>query len=182
MSCPSMRTSSGTAIRRFRLFVNWMTVDFAFSLNPPSRRKAPDVSRSSDSTRALSCGAVGFLGYDVVRSFEPTVPSPDKDELGVPEMLFMVMSLLVVFDHRERRMKLIANAFLDGAGDNEKVYAAAKALIGSALERLLLSCELPYIDAQRKGPPAETQSNMSRERFEAGVETAKRHIVAGDIF
>lgn len=127
-------------------------------------------------------GAVGFLGYDVVRSFEPTVPSPDKDELGVPEMLFMVMSLLVVFDHRERRMKLIANAFLDGGGDHAKAYAAAKALIESALARLLLPCDLPYIDAQRKGPPAATQSNMSRERFEAAVETAKRHIVAGDIF
>lgn len=127
-------------------------------------------------------GAVGFLGYDVVRSFEPTVPSPDKDELGVPEMLFMVMSLLVVFDHRERRMKLIANAFLDGEKDHEKAYAAAKALIESALARLSRPCELPYIDAQRKGPPADTQSNMSRERFEAGVETAKRHIVAGDIF
>jgi anthranilate synthase component 1 len=127
-------------------------------------------------------GAVGFLGYDVVRSFEPTVPSPDKDELGVPEMLFMVMSLLVVFDHRERRMKLIANAFLDGEEDREKAYAAAKVLIESALKRLSLPCELPYIDAQRKGPPADTQSNMSRERFEAAVETAKQHIVAGDVF
>ena len=29
-------------------------------------------------------GAVGFLGYDVVRSFEPTVPSPEKDVSSMP--------------------------------------------------------------------------------------------------
>jgi anthranilate synthase component 1 len=127
-------------------------------------------------------GAVGYLGYDAVRSFEPTVPAPRNNELGLPEMMFMVMSLLVVFDHRERRMKLIANAFLQDADDAERAYASGKALIESALLRLSSPCELPQIDAQRVTVAAETQSNMSREHFEAAVETAKEHIVAGDIF
>ena len=125
-------------------------------------------------------GAVGFLGYDVVRSFEPTVPSPDKDELNVPEMLFMVMSFLVVFDHRERRMKLIANAFLDSEKDPATAYATAQELIESAFERLSLPCELSYIDAQRKGPPAAAQSNMSRERFETALRGAKVPPFGGD--
>jgi len=127
-------------------------------------------------------GAVGFLGYDVVRSFEPTVPSPRNNELGLPEMMFMVMNLLVVFDHRERRMKLIANAFLDEPEDSERAYAAAKALIEEALARLSSPCELPHIDARRPTSAAETQSNMTSERFEDAVKTAKEHIVAGDIF
>jgi anthranilate synthase component I len=127
-------------------------------------------------------GAVGFLGYDVVRSFEPTVPLPKHNALGLPEMMFMVMNLLVVFDHRERRMKLIANAFLENGEDGERAYAAAKALIESALARLASPCELPYIDAQRPSVAADAQSNMSQEHFEAAVETAKQHIVAGDVF
>jgi anthranilate synthase component 1 len=127
-------------------------------------------------------GAVGFLGYDVVRSFEPTVPSPSHNELGLPEMMFMVMNLLVVFDHRERRMKLIANAFLDEGEDSERAYAAAKALIEAALARLSAPCQLAHIDARRPTSAAETQSNMKRERFEDAVKTAKEHIVAGDIF
>jgi anthranilate synthase component 1 len=169
-----------------------------FSIEEDGRRQAAPISKdplvhleevmnrfkfvAAPELPRFAGGAVGFLGYDVVRSFEPTVPSPDKDELGLPEMLFMIMSLLVVFDHRERRMKLIANVVLDDGENHEKAYTAAKDLIESALKRLSLPCELPYIDAQRKGPPADTQSNMSQERFEAAVETAKRHIVAGDIF
>jgi len=127
-------------------------------------------------------GAVGFLGYDVARSFEPTVPAPKNNELGVPEMMFTIMNLLIVFDHRERRMKLIANAFLEKEGDEERAYAAAKSLIESALVRLSSPCELPQIDAQQATGAAKAQSNMSRERFEAAVGTAKEHIVAGDIF
>jgi anthranilate synthase component 1 len=127
-------------------------------------------------------GAVGFLGYDVVRSFEPSVPLPTKNQLGLPEMVFMIMNLLVVFDHRERRMKVIANAFLESGDDGEQAYASAKALIESALAKLSSPCELPYIDAQRETFAADAQSNMTRDRFEAAVVTAKQHIVAGDIF
>jgi anthranilate synthase component I len=127
-------------------------------------------------------GAVGYIGYDVVRSFEPTIPAAKTDELGVPEMVFMIMRLLVVFDHRERRMKLIANVFLDDAQDKATAYGTAKALIEAALTKVSSPCELRYIDAQLTTPPADMQSNMSREGFEIAVQEVKQHIVAGDIF
>jgi anthranilate synthase component 1 len=127
-------------------------------------------------------GAVGYVGYDVARSFEPTVPAAKSDELGVPEMIFMIMKLLVVFDHRERRMKLIANVFLDDAQDQTTAYGAAKGLIEMALTRLSSPCDLRPIDAQLTAAPAEMQSNMSREDFEIAVRNVKQHIVAGDIF
>ena len=127
-------------------------------------------------------GAVGYVGYDVVRSFEPTIPAAKTDELGVPEMMFMIMRLLVVFDHSERRMKLIANAFLDDAPDKAAAYATAKGLIAAALTKLSSPCELRYIDAQLGVSPADMQSNMSREGFESAVLEVKQHIVAGDIF
>jgi anthranilate synthase component I len=127
-------------------------------------------------------GAVGYVGYDVVRSFEPTIPAAKTDELRLPEMMFMIMGLLVVFDHRERRMKLIANVFLDDAPDKATAYGAAKALIEAALTKLSSPCDLRYIDAQLTTAPAEMQSNMSREGFEIAVRKVKHHIVAGDIF
>lgn len=127
-------------------------------------------------------GAVGYLGYETVGRFEPTVPLAKQDILRVPEMIFMIMNLLVVFDHRERRMKLIANAFVENAAEAERVYAAAKELIDSTLTRLSSACELPYIDAQRLSSPKEMEANMSRERFETAVRKAKEYIVAGDIF
>src|SRR4029453_18145007 len=33
-------------------------------------------------------GVVGYLGYDCVRWFEPTIAPPPKDELCVPDMFF----------------------------------------------------------------------------------------------
>jgi anthranilate synthase component 1 len=97
-------------------------------------------------------------------------------------MIFMIMNLLVVFDHRERRMKLIVNAFVEKAEEAAKVYSQAKTLIESTLARLAAACELRYIDAQRESAPPEPESNMSRERFERAVEKSQQHIVAGDIF
>ena len=37
-------------------------------------------------------GAVGFIGYDMVRFFEPTVPDPVDEGLGLPDMAFVIIS------------------------------------------------------------------------------------------
>ena len=57
-------------------------------------------------------GAVGFIGYEAIHFFEPKVPLAQRDELQLPEALFMVPSALLVFDHRLRSLKIIVNAFL----------------------------------------------------------------------
>ena len=41
---------------------------------------------------------VGYLGYDAVAAFEPTVPLPDEGP-GVPVSLFLVPDVLLRFDH-----------------------------------------------------------------------------------
>ena len=35
--------------------------------------------------RGFLGGAVGYLGYDCIRWFEPTIAAPPKDELGIPD-------------------------------------------------------------------------------------------------
>src|SRR5205809_5462704 len=69
-------------------------------------------------------GAVGFLGYEAVRFFEPKVLAARQDDLQLPEMLFMLTGNVLIFDHRVRSLKILVNAFLDG-GSPEKVYASA---------------------------------------------------------
>src|SRR6266481_7897273 len=69
-------------------------------------------------------GAVGFLGYEAIRFFEPKVPAARDDDLQLPEMLFMLTGNVLIFDHRLRSLKIVVNAFLDG-GLPEKVYARA---------------------------------------------------------
>jgi anthranilate synthase component I len=127
-------------------------------------------------------GAVGFLGYDVARSFEKALPSPPEDDLKLPEMIFMIMGLLVVFDHRYRRVKIVANAFLEAHDNAEAAYADAERRIREALERLAGPAALSLIDAQKAVVPVEVRSNTTREKFEAAVLKAKQHIRAGDAF
>ena len=71
-------------------------------------------------------GAVGFLSYDAVRYFEPTVPPPPGDDLGLPEMSFMIADTVIIFDHRYRLMQVVANVCLDDFPSVEAAYAAAR--------------------------------------------------------
>src|SRR5256714_302386 len=127
-------------------------------------------------------GAVGFLGYDVARYFEPALPEPPEDDLQLPEMIFMIMGLLVVFDHRYRRVKIVANAFVDDHDDAVAAYEAAEKKIREALAKLSSAAHLPLIDAQKRVSRVATRSNTTQEKFEAAVFKAKEHIRAGDAF
>src|SRR5437763_6852396 len=54
-------------------------------------------------------GAVGFLSYDMVRQFE-RLPSLAKDELGIPDAVFMFFDRLLAFDHLRHEIHIIAAA------------------------------------------------------------------------
>ena len=126
-------------------------------------------------------GAVGFLGYEAVRFFEPKVPTARQDDLQLPEMLFMLTGNVLIFDHRLRSLKILVNAFLDG-GSPEKVYARAVESLDSIMQQLSEPTDLPLVpvvDGEKQPPP---RSNFRREDFQRAVERAKEYIRAGDIF
>jgi anthranilate synthase component 1 len=127
-------------------------------------------------------GAVGYIGYDVVRFFEPTVPIHQRDDLKIPEMVFMIPRMLFVFDHRFRKLRLICNAHVHGKSSVDEVYDRAVADLEKAMEKLNNQRVLKPIDAKPPAhlpPPA---SNTTRAEFESMVVKAKELIAAGDIF
>ena len=127
-------------------------------------------------------GAVGYIGYDVVRFFEPTVPIHSRDDLKIPEMVFMIPGMLLVFDHRFRKLRLICNAHIDGERSVDQAYDRAAASLKDAMARLSKQRALQPIDAR---PPAQLPSpasNTTRTEFESMVVKAKELIAAGDIF
>ena len=122
----------------------------------------------------LHTGAVGYLGYDVVRYLEE-LPQTTTDDTGVPEMMLMFPRSLYVFDHLRQRVAVVANVV---AGDS---YDGAVARIDELVA--LLGRPLPYQPIELE--PIEVTlppSTLSREAFEAAVEQAREHIFAGDIF
>ena len=125
-------------------------------------------------------GAVGFLGYEAISFFEPKVPMAHRDDLDLPEMLFMLTSSFLIFDHRLRTLKIVVNAFLDD-GSLEEVYAQATESIGAIVRQLARSADLPLIPTSDcEARPA--RSNFGPEEFGLAVEQAKDYIRAGDIF
>jgi anthranilate synthase component I len=123
-------------------------------------------------------GAVGFFGYDLVRTVEP-LAEPNPDPLGLPDMALMLTDVLVVFDHLRHTVEIFADADLRADAEVASAYAAAARAIADV--RDLLAGPVP----RREGPgvPRETpglQANMSRAKFEAMVERIIRYIHAGD--
>ena len=126
-------------------------------------------------------GAVGYLGYDCVRWFEPTIPAPPKDELGIPDMFFQVTESVVIFDHKRRRIRIVANAFIDELGP-EAAYDAGCARIGRILEALRRPLAFDPIFTGTTPPAAGCTSNTTREEYHGMVRKAQEYILAGDIF
>src|SRR5438093_2664757 len=99
-------------------------------------------------------GAVGFLGYEAVRFFEPKVPTARQDDLQLPEMFFMLTGNVLIFDHRLRSLKILVNAFLDG-GSPEQVYARAVESLDSIMQQLSQPTNLPLVsvmDSEEQPP------------------------------
>jgi anthranilate synthase component 1 len=128
----------------------------------------------------FSGGAVGFLGYEAIHFFEPKVPITERDELQLPEMVFMVTSRLLIFDHRLRTLKIVANAFLED-GSLKDVYARAVESIDVIAHKLAKSAELPLAPTTNCEPEP-VHSNFHPDEFKHAVERAKEYIRAGDIF
>ncbi len=127
-------------------------------------------------------GAVGYIGYDVVRFFEPTVPIHSRDDLKIPEMMFMIPRMLLVFDHRFRKLRLIYNAHIEEKTSADEAYERAEADLKTTLAKLSEPRVLEPIDAKAAGTLPHPASNTTRPEFESMVKKAKELIAAGDIF
>jgi len=127
-------------------------------------------------------GMVGYLSYDAVRQFEPTLPDSPPDSLGVPDAMFILADTLLVFDHRLRRLLVVANAFIDQADSPEDAYMAACSRIEAMLETLNCPLHVPALNGLIHVDPVEARSNTTQDEYEEMVRAGKELIAAGDIF
>ena len=127
-------------------------------------------------------GAVGYLSYDSVRQFEPSIGAPAKDELGLPDALFIIAEDLLIFDHRLRRLILVANAFIDEHDNADAAYQDAKNRISAMQSLLDQPLHIPPLNGLTEFETPEMRSNTTQEEYEAMVIKAKEYIAAGDAF
>lgn len=127
-------------------------------------------------------GAVGYLSYDAVREFEPSIGEPAGDELGLPDALFIIADTVLVFDHRLRRLFIVANAFVDEHPTPDASYQDACARIEGMLSKLDTELHIPPLNGLAEYDTPQARSNTTQQEYEGMVVKAKEYIAAGDAF
>ena len=125
-------------------------------------------------------GAVGYLGYDLVTSFEE-IELMASSGLDIPDSLFILTDTILIFDHVKHKIKIVANTLVE---DNpEEAYQQAINKINKIRKRLKVDSKSSFALANNKQPEnIEFKSNMNQEEFMHKVKQAKEYIRAGDIF
>ena len=140
--------------------------------------KSPKI----DGLPTLTGGLVGYMGYDAVRRLEK-LPETAARDIALPEISFMLTSDLVVMDHSDGTIILIANAInWDGSGERvDDSYLDAV----SRLDRMRAQLLQPIAGDVSELPSREKphfERNMSEAEFKSKVEIAKEEIRAGEAF
>jgi anthranilate synthase component 1 len=123
-------------------------------------------------------GAVGYVGYDVVRYFE-NLPAAPPDDLNLEESVFVISDALIIFDNIRHTIKVVACAYTEGVSSLEEAYREACRKIDGMVD-LILAPAQPQTSAV-SGRDVVFASNLSPDRFKAMVARAKDYITAGDI-
>ncbi|RII27350.1 MAG: anthranilate synthase component I [Geobacter sp.] len=123
-------------------------------------------------------GAVGYLGYDMVRHFEQ-LPSERPAVIGAWDSYFVITDTILIFDNVSQKIKVVSNAHLEGGKTAEDAYADAVAKINALIAKL--KTPLPPLVAAPATRKVSFSSNVERADFEAAVEKAKEYVRAGDI-
>jgi anthranilate synthase component 1 len=154
----------------------------------PKRRVLP-----TEGMPRFTGGAVGALSYDAISAFEPTVPRPDRDPVGVPLAAFIETDLVLVFDHLTHQLSAIASLHTE-TPDLEGRYRIAERAIFEALERTARPSAAELAGGVTRGTGAgagmngadgdrtvgQVETSLGRDEYIRAVERAKDAIAAGE--
>ncbi len=123
-------------------------------------------------------GAVGYLGYDMVRFIE-RLPDGNPQQIGTYDACFLLTGKLLIFDNMRQKIKVVCNVHLTDGADPEAAYRRGVAEIEALIARLRLPLERPRSQIRFASEPL--QPNFTRPEFLAAVERCKEYVRAGDV-
>ncbi len=132
---------------------------------------APYRAMAAEAGFGFVDGFIGFIGYDMVKVFEPTLHAymdELRDTLHTPDLDLVRPKLIIGFSHKSARLTLI---------DPDNTYPEILAAIEELLDRPHQPLTLEPILLDGEG-----SFSLSTERFMQIVDEAKAHIRAGDVF
>ncbi len=125
-------------------------------------------------------GAVGYAGYDAIRYYE-SLPNAPTDDRQLPDLAFGIYDEMVVFDHVQKLIKIVAHAHVDRHGI-DGAYKDAKKRIEKIIATLSTVKPAPLTPMAIPEDSLPRTSNFHQADFERAVDTCKEYIRAGDIF
>lgn len=126
-------------------------------------------------------GMVGFLAYDVVRQFE-RIPAMTKDDLDLPDALFLLPDTLLIFDNLSHRIKVVSNVFVSETAPSRlrEAYDDAARKIDEIVEALRRPLDVRHTGG-RGAEKLQLSSSMSHAEFIQAVHRAQEYVRAGDV-
>ncbi|PLR78424.1 anthranilate synthase component I [Bacillus sp. V3-13] len=118
-------------------------------------------------------GAVGYAGYDVIRQYEK-IGENLPDELDIPEVHFMFYEDVIVYDHLEQKISIVASPLR-----KETTIDELKARIAKRKTELFAGGETKLAEDANLSA---FKASISKNDFIEKVEKAKQYISEGDIF
>lgn len=125
-------------------------------------------------------GAVGYLGYDMVR-FVEELPDKNQRDSDNWDACFLLTEGLLIFDNMRQKIKVVCNVHLGDGESPQDAYLRGQKRIDGLIEQL----RQPLRDFVSPGSPEPTQElepNFTPAAFRQAVEQCKEYIRAGDIF
>ena len=107
------------------------------------------------------------------------MPRIGQDDLGAPDMVFMVTDGLIIFDRVKHRLITLVHAHVED--DAELEYERAVAELDSLQEALATPVQSVSVAVPEALEPLVPRSNTTREAFFEKVERAKEYIRSGDV-
>lgn len=170
--------SEGSALTEDRLLPGGVS-----QLEPLEALDAVYTAWESDQVEGLpplTSGFVGYIGWDTIRQIE-TLPEPDFGPAEVPVQGLMFVSELIVIDHREGSVVLIANVLADDESmDAEAAWNDAQKRLDNLQEKLAAPSPSPLGKINRTVEPSATRVTP-QDRYLEDVRSAISRINDGDI-
>jgi anthranilate synthase component 1 len=124
-------------------------------------------------------GAVGAVAWDWVRYVE-RVPDDNPDELGFPDVWFVLPETVVAFDNVRHVALVIREVELAPGEDARARWRSERDALEATVARLREP--LAYEPQPAVSQPMDVDASLTRDAYHQMVKRAKEYIEAGDIF
>lgn len=115
-------------------------------------------------------GAIGYIGYDLVRNYQ-SIGTLLDDEIGMPDLHFMIYQDVLIFDHQKQTLTIIA---LDLSGER------AEPELNAAIDQIKQQLKQSQVELTDQELTLQFKPSIDQPTFIKLVEEAKHYIDQGE--